>query len=362
MKLKKLQLENFRTYETYTFEFPADRNLILIVGDNAKGKTNFLEAVYILSLGRSFRSSHPENLIRWGSEYFRLKAQTDNEDTELEVFFSVIPEKRKNFKKNEVTLKNSEYIGSLPTVLFHPEDLNMLYLSPLYRRKYMDILLSQCDKSYLYALTQYKRILKQRNALLKEIAEKRRSRINTKSLEEDLDAWDSQIVNFGTEIVKKRLKLADFLNKELSGIYNAIAGDEYKISLKYLTRLPKSDQIEEAYSTELIVRRDQDIRDRKTTFGPHLDDLKFSINSRDLLAASSRGEIRTLLLAVKFAEILFIEAKTSQKPILLLDDVFSELDLGRQKHLLAKIQDYQTIITSTDIPELIEAKTEVVNL
>ncbi len=362
MKLKKLQLENFRTYETYTFEFPQDRNLILIVGDNGKGKTNLLEAVYILSLGRSFRSSHPENLIQWGSEYFRCKAITDNEDTELEVFFSTHPQKKKNFKKNDITLKNSEYIGSLPTVLFHPEDLNMLYLSPQYRRKYMDILLSQADKSYLYALIQYKRVLKQRNALLKEIAEKRRSRLDTNHLEGDLDAWDSQIINFGTEIVKKRLKLADFLKNELSAIYSAIAGEDYKISLKYLTKLPDSDQIEEVYATELIVRRDQDIRDRKTTFGPHLDDLKFSLNGRDLLSASSRGEIRTLLLAVKFAEILFIEAKTQEKPVLLLDDVFSELDLGRQKHLLAKIQDYQTIITSTDIPELIEAHTEVVRL
>ncbi len=347
MKLRKLQLENFRNYNRHEYEFPEDKKITILVGPNGKGKTNFLEAIYVLSLGKSFRTILQDDLIEWEFDYMRCKCETeiDGEETSLEVFYSNYPRKQKGFKKNDVSMKNSEYIGNLITVLFHPEDLNMLYLSPSYRRKYLNILLSQTDKKYLEALTKYKKTLKQRNALLHAIREAKFTN-NTRqrsgrAYENNLDVWDTEIMGFGSIIIKKRVELTQFLNKNLEKIYQSISGGKEKVEIKYQT-------IKGEYEAELIVRRDRDIRGAKTTLGPHRDDLKFFIDGKEILSSASRGEFRTLLLAIKLAEIQFIKEKTGRNPILLLDDVFSELDRKRGEHLLNSIKDCQTIITTTD--------------
>lgn len=343
MKLRKLQLENFRNYNRHEYEFPEDKKITILVGPNGKGKTNFLEAIYVLSLGKSFRTILQDDLIEWEFDYMRCKCETeiDGEETSLEVFYSNYPRKQKGFKKNGVSLKNSEYIGNLITVLFHPEDLNMLYLSPSYRRKYLNILLSQVDKKYLEALTQYKKTLKQRNALLHAIREAKFTNKPMGNLEKDLDVWDTEIIKFGSVIIEKRIEFTQFLNKNLEKIYQSISGGKEKVKIEYHT-------IKAEYEAELIIRRDRDIRGAKTTLGPHRDDLRFFINGKEILSSASRGEFRTLLLAVKLAEIQFIKEKTGRNPILLLDDVFSELDRKRGEHLLNSIKDCQTIITTTD--------------
>ncbi|NIA01994.1 MAG: DNA replication/repair protein RecF [Nitrospirae bacterium] len=343
MKLRKLQLENFRNYNRHEYEFPEDKKITILVGPNGKGKTNFLEAIYVLSLGKSFRTILQDDLIEWKFEYMRCKCKTeiDGEETSLEVFYSNYPRKQKGFKKNDVSMKNSEYIGNLITVLFHPEDLNMLYLSPSYRRKYLNILLSQVDKKYLEALSKYKKTLKQRNALLHAIREAKFTNKPMDNLEKDLNAWDTEIMEFGSMIIKKRVEFTQFLNKNLEKIYQSISSGKEKVEIKYHT-------IKGEYEAELIVRRNRDIREAKTTLGPHRDDLKFFIDNKEILSSASRGEFRTLLLAIKLAEIKFIKEKTGRNPILLLDDVFSELDRKRGEHLLKSIKDCQTIITTTD--------------
>lgn len=355
MKLLKLQLENFRNYKTHTYEFPDERGFTVLVGENGKGKTNFLEAIYLLSLGRSFRTLHKEDLVKWDENYLRCtgEVETDGEITSLEVFYSCQP-KQRNFKKNSVNKKNSEYIGNLLTVLFHPEDLNMLYMSPSFRRRYMDTLLSQTDRNYLYALSQFKKIFKQRNALLHAIRDFRFKKKDTTNLEADLDVWDSQILKCGSEIIQKRIELTSFLNKNLTPLYQSISSNEEDLSIEYLSKVKDK----ESYQEKLIQKREIDIITARSSVGPHLDDLKFCINGKEISSSASRGEFRTLLLAIKLAEIEFIREKTGKNPILLLDDVFSELDGKRQQQLLHAIKNCQTIITTTDTDSLGELAKE----
>ena len=368
MKLTNLKLENFRNYSKFNYDFPENKDLIVIVGPNGTGKTNFLEAIYLLSLGKSFRSSVHDDLVSWENEYLRCSAsaQIDDEECKLEVFYSTAPTRRKNFKKNGVSLKNSEYLGNLLTVLFHPEDLNMLYLNPSLRRRYMDIVLSQTDKSYLIALSKYKKALKQRNVLLSQLRDAYFNKTQDSSqaaLQEDLTAWDEEIVTYGTPIISKRLEFTAFLNRHIEKIYSSISGEKERISIEYqatsiakqkLEGLPQDLDVAAVYAETLVARKKSDIFKAETSTGPHRDDLYFFINGKNICASASRGEFRTLLLALKLAEIEFIKEKTGENPILLLDDVFSELDHKRQIHLLKAIKDCQTIITTCDTSSLEE--------
>ncbi|MCX6734397.1 MAG: DNA replication/repair protein RecF [Candidatus Peregrinibacteria bacterium] len=366
MKLTNLKLENFRNYKKFNYDFPKDKELIVIVGPNGTGKTNFLEAIYLLSLGKSFRSLVHDDLVGWDNEYLRCTANAtiDKEDCHLEVFYSTAPTRRKNFKKNGVNLKNSEYLGNLLTVLFHPEDLNMLYLNPSLRRRYMDIVLSQTDKNYLLSLSNYKKALKQRNALLGQLRDAYFDNAKDSSqeaLKNDLAAWDEEIVEYGTPIITKRLEFTAFLNKHIEKIYSSISGEKERISIEYqatsvakqrLEGIPLNFNISANYAETLIARKKSDTFKAETSTGPHRDDLYFFINGKNICASASRGEFRTLLLALKLAEIEYIKEKTGKNPILLLDDVFSELDRKRQVHLLKSIQDCQTIITTCDTSSL----------
>ncbi len=361
MKLLKLQLENFRNYKRRVLEFEPGKPLTVVTGPNGLGKTNLLEAVYVLSLGRSFRSVLQDDMISWGMDYFRVIGEIDSkEKTAVEVSYSNYPSRKKIFKKNGVTLKNSEYIGSFLTVLFHPEDLNILYLSPGLRRRYMDVLLSQADRGYLVALTKYNQSLKQRNALLDEIRRVRFSGGQTSALLDDLFAWDKEVVEFGSVIIEKRLLLLSFLNQKLPKLYRAISGGKESVSVSYKSKIEKVAD----YAQLLSNRLEKDILQAKTTAGPHRDDLVFYLNEKEINISASRGEFRTLLLAIKLAEIEFIRELTGEDPVLLLDDVFSELDRSRQLRLMKAVKGCQAIISTTDMENLgkLAAESRVLNL
>lgn len=367
MQLNSLNLENFRSYEGKFFDFEKMGKVIVFKGKNGIGKTNILEAVYTLSIGKSFRTNDVVDMINWKADFTRIKGELFDEDpTQLEAFYSISPKKMQNFKKNAVSISRKNFFGNLLTVLFHPEDLNMLYLSPSYRRKYLDILLSQTDKHYLSALMNFAKALKQRNNLLKDLQKKvfesGLSNLNLSSLE----IWDEKFLEYASEILEKRQNFTIFLENLLADSYTKISGGKEKIRISYYCKNEnlRPENSAKIIRKELISRRQKDIYSGKTTFGPHLDDLLFFIDERVILKSASRGEVRSLLLALKLSEISYIFKKRKSLPILLLDDVLSELDFDRQKHFLSSIKDCQVLITGTDLenPGLKEMDLSVIDV
>lgn len=353
MILTKLQLQNFRNYEKIELSFDGNIKKIVLLARNAAGKTNILEGVYMLALTKSFRGKKYEDLVLWGKDFCSVKgtAHFKDENKNLEVFIDEMQGHKKVLKINDVKVKAKQFIGEFNVVLFHPEDLNMLYLSPSLRRQYLNILLCQTSKNYFTALSNYKKIIKQRNKLLFKISEGRGAK-------NELEIWDEKLVENGKIIVEERRKAVKFLNKYLGEIYRGISGGKEKLEIKYKTNTGAD------YYKNLAENLAKDIKKCSTSIGSHRDDLVFYLNDKNIEEYGSRGEFRTVLLALKLAEIKFIEDKMGKKPVLLLDDVFSELDPERQKHLFKTLQNCQTLITTTDIVHLeeIEDKMHVFEL
>lgn len=314
-----------------------------IVGPNAYGKTNILEAIYLLALTKSFRTSKQQDLIMWEKDFCRVQGvfEIGNEDMELEIFFGRPPQPLKSLKINGVKTSAVKFIGNCQIVFFHPEDMNILYLGPSLRRRYLDILNIQINSKYYAALRAYNRVLEQRNALLKHIKE-------GICRSEDLNVWDEQLAEHGGFLVQERAATIQFLNEGITDIYNGIAGSKNKVSVEYLC---SGDACDADFTEVLTDRRRTDIEARFTTAGPHRDDFSIHLNGKPLDSHASRGEYRSMLLSLKLLELQFYEQKSSEKPLLLLDDVFSELDEDRQRALLVSIKGCQTIITATHVDE-----------
>ncbi len=364
MRLAKLCLEHFRNHQKLQLEFDPANLVTYIVGPNAQGKTNILEAIYLLALTKSFRTTHHEDLIGWNQEYARVKGFFEIEVTtqkaasrpesycDLEVFLGLAPHSRKSLKKNGATTSTMNFIGTLQVVFFHPEDLNMLYLGPDLRRRYLDILNLQINKKYFRALQVYQRVLKQRNALLKRIH-------GGQAADSELEIWDEQLTLHGAFLMLERAKTVDFFRDRLEEYYQKISQGSEKIKVHYrhtlgdaaLMNTPALTDhavLQSIYKKTLNTAKTRDIQAQMTTVGPHRDDLEFLLNDFRLSAHASRGEYRSLILALKLLELHFFEERTAQKPLLLLDDVFSELDAHRQKMLLQAIKGHQTFITTTN--------------
>lgn len=342
MWLETIALEHFRNYEKLEITFNKDDNVHLIIGNNAQGKTNFLEAILLLSMAKSFRTVHHQALIQWDEDYMRVigKANVQGKNLSLEFFVSKKPAEKKNVRKNGVDVTIKEFIGQLNSVLFHPEDLNMLYLTPSLRRKYVNSVLSQTDPLYFDSLVNYNRVLKQRNKTLMFIAEGH-AKI------EELQVWDDKIAEYGSYIYKKRQELIDDYNQIISRQYENISGADEKIEIKNACSFGEIPFEKEEYIKALNNYRDRDLRYQQTQKGPHRDDIQFYFDDKNVETFASRGEMRTLLIAIKLSEIEFLKDQTGHRPILLLDDVFSELDKKRQQSLLSAIKGYQSFVTTT---------------
>ncbi|MBU1992157.1 DNA replication and repair protein RecF, partial [Patescibacteria group bacterium] len=249
MILSKLQLQNFRNYQDIELKFNTDVNKIVLLANNATGKTNILEAIYLLALTKSFRVKKYQDLILWGMDFAKVRGEVVKKDDTIsvEVFIDEMQKHQKIMKVNDVKVKTKQFIGELNVVFFHPEDLNMLYLSPDLRRKYLDILLSQTNKNYLQAFANYKKAIKQRNSLLNQIFDREKS-------PSDLDVWDEKLVENGQILIDERKKTVKFLNKYLEGIYRKISGGKEKLEIEYKTN------VENEYLETLKKKREKDIR------------------------------------------------------------------------------------------------------
>ena len=345
MIIKSLELENFRNYKSLFLEF--DKGVNILYGDNAQGKTNILEAIYVSATTKSHKGSKDKDIINFNSEEAHIKTYLDKEGLERRVDMHLRKSKSKGIAVDMVKLKKaSEILGLLNVVFFSPEDLSIIKNSPAERRRFVDMELCQLDQSYMYNLNQYNKIVNQRNKLLKEI-------YNNSDYREMLNIYDMQMISYGIKIIDRRNKFIEELNSIIFGIHKKISGNKEEMVIKYVPYC-KSDEL------EALVKKntERDIKLKMTTCGPHKDDFSFISNGIDIRNFGSQGQQRTAALSLKLSEIEIVKKITKDKPVLLLDDVLSELDSNRQNYLLNNIGDIQTIITCTGLEDFVNNRFE----
>lgn len=343
MKLDWLHLKQFRNYSDTSFKF--DERLTIITGRNGVGKTNILEAVYLLLNGSSWRD-HERDLIEFNQDWWRIDGRIDGTERSL------------SYKTELVALKQLSTGGSpwrrfsvsrrLPVVLFEPDQLTMVHGSPAARRRFIDQMITGLDPAYNSLLGRYERVLRQRNNLLKE------HRFSAK-LEDLLFAWDVSLANYGAQIIDRRQALTNQLNQGLSQLYSDLSGQSETLEVNYLPSFRFSSQIESRLAKLLKANLAHDQARGFTGVGPHRDDFSFHLNGQSAATAASRGEIRSLVYGLKRRELDLAEERLGLKPVFLMDDLFSELDDTRQKNITVDFGN-QTIITSTSAHPEIKAK------
>lgn len=343
MFIESIELLNYRNYETLHMDFHPGTNVLY--GDNAQGKTNILEAIYVCSTTKSHRGSKDKEMIRFGSDESHIKMILRRDGVPCRLDMHLKKNKAKGIAVNGVPIKKaSELFGIVNVIFFSPEDLNIIKNGPAERRRFVDLELCQLNKLYVYNLVQYNRVVAQRNKLLKEMD-------FTPSLKETLPVWDEQLVRFGREVIRLRREFVAELNEILGGIHFHLSGEKEQILVRYEPNAGE-DELEKA----LERNRGQELRQRLTLTGPHRDDLNFIVNGTDIRRFGSQGQQRTAALSLKLAEIELVKQIVKDYPVLLLDDVLSELDSKRQEHLLSEITHIQTILTCTGLDELVDSQ------
>lgn len=342
MRINKIEVKNFRCIDSVQLEFD---NLNIIVGNNGQGKTSLLESIYLLAFTKSHKTNSEKEVIQSGSDFTKVDANVLISDMNYSIGLAMTKTKKKVMINNDEQKKLSEYIGYINVVMFSPDDLRIIKGEPSIKRKFMDVELGQTSSIYIKDLLFYRNIIKQRNELLK-----------TLELDSDttlLDVITEQLIDYANRIIAARQEFIAKLNKYINHIHNKLTGDSEEIQIVYKTK-HKKDLLEEMKS-----RYQYDILNGSTSLGPHRDDFVVLVNGEDISVYGSQGQQRTAVLSLKLGLIDFIKDMLGNYPILLLDDVFSELDAGRLNSLVGYIKpEIQTFITTTDInlmkPELIE--------
>ena len=345
MNLTGLWLNNFRSYDR--LYLPLTPNLTVLVGNNAQGKTNLLEAIFFCCTARSHRTNKEKELIKWDCERAYIKTEAERGDGKHRVEISISKHKKKCISVNALPIKRvGELLGHMHCVMFSPEDLMLVKAGPAERRRFIDIEVSQVRKPYFYALANYISTLDQRNRLLKSLQ-------FSGSLLGTLDVWDEQLADSGAKIIMYRSEFIERLKPIAQEVHSHISSGQEVLSLAYSTQI-EHESIESAKAgllEKFKAKREDDISRGTTTAGPHRDDLAVFVNGVDLRAFGSQGQQRTAALSLKLSELELFKQYTGEYPVLLLDDVLSELDPDRQAMLLDNISGKQTIITCADFDE-----------
>ena len=346
MIIKSIELSDFRNYGKLDIHFDEGTNILY--GDNAQGKTNILEAAYLSGTTKSHKGSKDKEMIKFDKNESHIRTIVSKNDKEYQIDMHLRRNGSKGVAINKMPIKKaSELFGILNIVFFSPEDLNIIKNGPAERRRFIDLELCQLDKIYLSDLGKYNKILVQRNRLLKDICYK-------PDLIETLPVWDEQLLEYGRSIIKKRREFINGLNEIIREIHYKISGGKENLILSYE---PSIDDI--FFEDELLKARNKDLKLCQTTVGPHRDDMLFYIDNVDIRKYGSQGQQRTSALSLKLSEIDLVKKNINNTPVLLLDDVLSELDSNRQNYLLNSISDIQTIITCTGLEEFVKNRFQV---
>lgn len=348
MNIKALYLKNFRNYEEEKVELCPHINIFF--GENAQGKTNVLEAIYLTSMGKSYRTQKYNEMIKWDKEQCKVYLEFDKRDTEGSIEFYIKRNQKKQIKINGIKAERiGDILGKLNTVIFSPDHLKIIKEGPSERRKFIDAILSQTKPKYFYNLIQYLKVLGQRNSLLSD--DKKRG-----VAEKTLDIWDNQLIEYGSKVMIERFNFVNTIKDGVNNINKKLSGDKEELLLEYKPSIYIKEhdlhKISEHYRKTIEEGRPIDIRRGNTNLGPHRDELIFSIKGKELRSFGSQGQQRSALLSIKLAETVFIKEETGNTPVLLLDDVFSELDKNRQRYLLEYMKDIQVILTCTDFKKI----------
>ena len=340
MYIESVQLKNFRNYDSLELDLAQGTNIFY--GNNAQGKTNILEAVYVCCTTKSHRGAKDRDMIRFGEDESHIKLQIKKGAVPCRIDMHLKKNKTKGIAVDGVPIrKASQLFGLVNVVFFSPEDLNIIKNGPSERRRFIDMELCQLDKLYLTDLAGYNHVLNQRNKLLKDMYKR-------PDLGATLDVWDMQLVNYGRKIIGKRREFVESLNEIIKEIHRNLTGGIENIEVIYEPSV-ESEALEES----LFRNRDRDLRMKMTSSGPHRDDLMVAVNGIDIRKYGSQGQQRTAALSLKLSEIYLVEKIIHDKPVLLLDDVLSELDSSRQNYLLESIHDIQTMITCTGLDDFV---------
>lgn len=346
MILKSVALSHFRNYDDLYMEF--DKGTNILYGDNAQGKTNVLESIYVSGTTKSHKGSKDRELIQFGQEEAHIRTIVEKGGLDYQIDMHLKKNKSKGIAINRMPIKRaSELFGILNIVFFSPEDLNIIKNGPSERRRFLDVELCQLDKIYLYNLTKYNKVLNQRNRLLKDISFR-------PELLDTLAVWNMQLIEYGRKIIRARKEFVEELNGIVYEIHKKISGNKEELVLKY-----EPDVLEENLEQELARCREKDLKFGQTSVGPHRDDLCFMIQEIDVRKFGSQGQQRSCALSLKLSEIELVKKSIRETPVLILDDVLSELDSNRQNFLLNSIHDIQTVITCTGLDEFVRNRFEI---
>lgn len=346
MFIDRLAINNFRNYDEADIRFSNGINILY--GDNAQGKTNILEAIYMIATTKSHRGNKDKEIIQFGYEEAHIRADVMKNDISHRIDMHLRKNKSKGVAVDLVTLKKSaQLFGIVNIVLFSPEDLSIIKNSPAERRRFIDMELCQLNKIYYSDLSNFNKALNQRNNLLKKIAFDGTSK-------DILDIWDEQLVKYGINVISERNNFIELINEIIGQIHRSITSEKEEIKIIYEKNIE-----EDIFLEELKNKRFVDLKYQSTSVGPHRDDISFIINDIDVKKYGSQGQQRTVALSLKLAEIELVRNMIKDNPILLLDDVMSELDSTRRDALLSYISEIQTIITCTGYDDFIKERLNI---